>query len=92
VYAVRHISAYCRGNIYGYDVMCDGDIVKFVELECVKRFEAHRSGRAVYDIILHSLALRDCGFESHGGRGYLTFVGVVCCEVEISASGSSLVQ
>jgi hypothetical protein len=72
--------------------MCDREVVKFVELESVKRFAAHRSGRAVYDIILHSLALRDYGFESHGGRGYLTLVGVVCCEVEISASGSSLVQ
>ena len=67
--------------------MCDRAVVKFVELESVKCFEAYRSGRAVYGIILHSLALRDCGFESHRGCGCLTLVGVVCCEVEVSASG-----
>ena len=67
--------------------MCDSAAVKFVELESVKRFEAHCSGYAVYGIILHSLALRDCGFEFHGGRGCLTLVGVVCCVVEVSASG-----
>jgi hypothetical protein len=65
--------------------MCDRAVVKFVELESVKRFEAHRSGRAVYDLIMHSLALWDCGFESHGGREYLTLMGVVCCKVEFSA-------
>jgi formylmethanofuran dehydrogenase subunit E len=67
--------------------MCDRAVVKLVELESIKRFEGHRSGRAVYGIILHSLALRDCGFESHGGRGCLTLVGVVCCKVEVSAAG-----
>jgi hypothetical protein len=49
--------------------MCDRAVVKFLELESVKRFEAHHSGHAVYGIILHFLALRDCGFEFHGGRG-----------------------
>jgi hypothetical protein len=66
--------------------MCDRAVVKFVELENVKRFGANRSGRAVYDIVLQSLALRDCGFESHGGRGCLSVVSVVCREVEVSAS------
>jgi hypothetical protein len=32
--------------------MCDRAVVKFVELESVKRFEANRSGRAVYGIVL----------------------------------------
>jgi len=28
-----------------------------------------------------------CGFESHRGRGCLSVVSVVCCQVEVSASG-----
>jgi len=67
--------------------MCDRAVVKFVDSESAKHFEANRNGRAVYGIILHSLGLRDCGFESHGWRGYLTLVGVVRCKVEVSASG-----
>ena len=38
------------------------------------------------------LACWDCGFESHRGHGYLSVVSVVCCQVEVSASGWSLVQ
>ena len=34
----------------------------------------------------------DCGFESHRGHGCLSVVSVVCCQVEVSASGWSLVQ
>jgi hypothetical protein len=29
----------------------------------------------------------DCGFESRRGNGCLSFVGVVCCQIEVSASG-----
>ena len=38
------------------------------------------------------LAYWDCGFESRRGHGGLSLTSVVCCEVEISASGRSLVQ
>jgi hypothetical protein len=34
----------------------------------------------------------DCGFESSRGHGCLSVVSVVCCQVEVSASGRSLVQ
>jgi hypothetical protein len=34
----------------------------------------------------------DCGFESRRGHGYLSVVTVVCCQVEVSATGWSLVQ
>jgi hypothetical protein len=34
----------------------------------------------------------DCGFESHRGHECLSLVSVVCCQVEVSASGRSLVQ
>jgi hypothetical protein len=41
---------------------------------------------------LRSLACWDCGFESCWGYGCLSFVVVVCCQREVSASGRSLVQ
>jgi len=34
----------------------------------------------------------DYGFESRQGHGCLTLVSFVCCQVEVSASGSSLEQ
>jgi len=32
------------------------------------------------------------GFESHGGHGCLSVVSVVCCQVEVSATGWPLAQ
>jgi hypothetical protein len=34
----------------------------------------------------------DCGFESRRGHGCLSVVCVMCCQVEVSATGRSLVQ
>ena len=34
----------------------------------------------------------DCGFESHWGHGSLSVVSVVCCQVEVTATGQSLVR
>ena len=34
----------------------------------------------------------DCGFEYRQMHGCLSFVSVVCCQVEVSETGSSLVQ
>jgi hypothetical protein len=36
-------------------------------------------------------SFRDCMFESHRWHGYLSLVSVVCCQVEVSALGRSLV-
>jgi hypothetical protein len=33
-----------------------------------------------------------CGFESRRGHGFLSLVSVVCCRVEVSATGRLLVQ
>jgi hypothetical protein len=41
---------------------------------------------------LRPLAYWDCGFESRREHGCLSVVSVVCCQVEVSASGWSLVQ
>jgi hypothetical protein len=38
------------------------------------------------------LASWDCGFISHRGHVCLSVVSVVCCQVEVSATGRSLVQ
>jgi hypothetical protein len=50
------------------------------------------SGRAVLGVGLRSLTRCDHGFESHRGHGCLSVVCVVCCQVEVSAMGFSLVQ
>ena len=36
--------------------------------------------------------LLSCGFESRRGHEYLSLVSVVCCQVEVSASGWSLFE
>jgi hypothetical protein len=41
---------------------------------------------------LRPLVYWDCGFESRRGHGCMSLVSVVCCQVEVSASGWSLVQ
>jgi hypothetical protein len=58
----------------------------------VDRVNADPSGRAVRGEGLWPLACWDRGFESHRGHGCLSLVNVVCCQVEVSATGWSLVQ
>jgi len=41
---------------------------------------------------LWPLACCNCAFECRRGHGCLSVVSVVCCQVEVSASGWSLVQ
>ena len=53
---------------------------------------ADSNGRAVNGVGLRPLAYWDCGFESHRGHECLSVVAVVCCQVEVLASGWSLVQ
>jgi len=50
------------------------------------------SGSEVEGLCLHSIACWDCEFESRRGRGCLSLVSVVCCQVEVSATSRSLVQ
>jgi hypothetical protein len=42
--------------------------------------------------VLRPLACWDCGFEFRRGHGCLFLVSFVCCQVEVCASGWSLVQ
>jgi hypothetical protein len=48
--------------------------------------------RAIYGVGLRPPACWDCGFESHRGYRCLFLMSVVCCHVEISTWGWSLVQ
>jgi hypothetical protein len=41
---------------------------------------------------LRPLACWDCGFEFRRRHGCLSLVSVVCCQVQVSATGWSLVQ
>jgi hypothetical protein len=41
---------------------------------------------------LRQFACWDCGFESSQWRGWMSLLNVVCCQVEVSAAGRSLVQ
>ena len=53
---------------------------------------ADPGGRAVWDVGLRSLICWDCGFEFRRGLGCLSVASVVCCYVEVSALGRSLVR
>jgi hypothetical protein len=53
---------------------------------------ANPGGRAVYVVGLQSFACWDSRFESRREHGCLCFVIVVCCQVEVSASGCAYVQ
>ena len=44
------------------------------------------------DVGLRPLACWDCAFESRWGHVCLSVLRIVCCEVEVSATGWSLVQ
>ena len=54
--------------------------------------KASPSGRAVESVGLRPLACWYCGFEYHRGHGCLSVMSVVCCQVEVSATGWSLLQ
>ena len=41
---------------------------------------------------MQPLACWDCWFEFRGGHGCLSVLSVVCCQVEVSASGCLLAQ
>ena len=53
---------------------------------------ADPSGRAVYGAVVRPLACSDCGSEFRRQRKCLSLVSVVCCQIEVPASGWSLFQ
>jgi hypothetical protein len=72
--------------------------VHFLSCFCSSSFHifnlttANCDDREVWGVDLRPLASCNCGFESAWGHGSLPLVNVVCCQVEVSATGRSLVQ
>jgi hypothetical protein len=58
----------------------------------ISNLGADRSGRAGLSVGLGPLACWDCWFESRRWHGFLSLMSIVCCQVEVSAPGRSLVQ
>ena len=56
------------------------------------RFKQCRSRLPHKDMGLRPLACWDCGFESPLGHSFLSVLNIVCCQVEVSVTGRSLVQ
>jgi hypothetical protein len=63
-----------------------------INIPCHKILKAGPIGRAVLGVGLRQLARCDREFESDCGHRYLSFVYVVCFQVEVSATRLSLVQ
>jgi hypothetical protein len=78
---------------------CHASLIMFVLHNNVKVFRKtvclgwyNPNGRAVRGMGLQSLTCWICRFKSHRGHGCLSSVSDVCCQVEVSVSGWSLVQ
>jgi hypothetical protein len=56
-------------------------------LNLVLAKQADLGGRTVWGGGVWQLACWDCAFESRRGHGCLSLVSVVCCRVQVSASG-----
>jgi WD40 repeat protein len=74
------------GEQYCVQIFC-------ITISCwVTRYCADPSGCGVLGLGLRPSACWDRGFQSHRGHGCLSLVQCLCCQVEVSATGRSLVQ
>jgi hypothetical protein len=88
------------GERHGHGIVCVNPPLSFRYMPIVflhllkptKSTIAVPSGCAVKGVGVWPLACCNCGLESHWGHGWFSVVSVVCCQVEVSASGWSLVQ
>jgi len=76
-------------KIFKIDIV--NNLQRFENTFIISRF-AGPSGRAVEGLGLRQLACWDRGFESRRRHGCLSFVSVVCCQVEMCVTSWSLVQ
>ena len=58
----------------------------FISVKCLT--QADPNGRAVYGVGLRPLACWNCGFRIQPVHECLSLVIVVCCELEVSATGA----
>ena len=88
--AIEHL---LRGNVYECTITADcidksaclisvNGYISCYQVICVN----------VYGEGVRLIACWDCGFESCRGHGCLFVVSVMCCQLELSATGRSLVQ
>ena len=74
------------------NVVCSTHSMSCFDLIILTLLNADPSGCTVWGVGLWPPACWDCGFEPHQGHGCLSVMSVVCCQVEVSATGWSLVQ
>jgi hypothetical protein len=70
----------------------DGLLHSFSKLVLLIVVFSGPSDHAVLGVGLRPFACWDCGFESRRGMDVYLFVSVVCRQVEVSATGRTLVQ
>ena len=80
--ACRVLVGKSEGKTHLEDLGTDGTIILKWAIPVAARSKARVCGIACWD----------CGFESLRGHRRLSFVSVVWCQVEVSATGRSLVQ
>jgi hypothetical protein len=73
--------------MYCFDFKCPPVVRRTFHLVGLMGFHADPSGRAVQDVETRPFLSWDYGFESRRGHGCLFLVGVVSCQVEVSAAG-----
>ena len=92
-----HFETYCNSKFAQYEYNLanghhTGTLDNVMKILCIRQIGHVPSDRAVYGVGLRSLACWECGFESRLGHGCLSVVRVVCWQVDVSATGWSLIK
>jgi hypothetical protein len=62
-------------------------VINNIKFKIIIKVNADAGGRAIYGVGLRPLDSWVCGLGSRRRHGCLSLVSVVCCEVEVSATG-----
>jgi hypothetical protein len=81
-----------KNTNYDSSLLLSGNTVNILHWWKWHIADADPSGHAVEGVGLRPFAYWDCRFESRRGHGSPSLVSVAFCEVEVSATGWSLVQ
>jgi hypothetical protein len=73
---------HCEGGGLAHLCIFPGNLCCYLILKCRSRWP-----RGLDRVGLRPLACWDRGFESHRGRGRLSLMSVVCCQLEVFATG-----
>ena len=91
-YAEERVSTLLNKQMYFLDFTRASIVRRTFHLLGLMGFYTDPSGRTVQGVGPRPFLSCDCGFESRRGHGCLFLVGVLSCQVEVSAAGWSLVQ